>query len=173
MPATPKRAGRRPRAREGARWPAQVLAANLRGFRRVRDMSQDELAERMTILGHGWMRATVSEVERGGRKVSIDELLSLALVLSATIGDLLDPLGVERRFTDATKRLDMEVEALPPRMASAWVRGALILALTRRGEQGPWRVQLEGAAQLPDPEEELQEAAKAARAELEERVYGS
>lgn len=35
----------------------------------------------MATLGHGWVQATVSEVERGGRNLTVDELHDLASVL--------------------------------------------------------------------------------------------
>lgn len=52
-------------------------------------MTQAELAEHMTAIGHGWVQATVSEVERGGRGVSAHELAGLALCLNTCPLDLL------------------------------------------------------------------------------------
>ena len=50
----------------------------------------------MRDLGHkNWVQQTVSEVERGRRRVTATELFSLTLVLGATIGDLFDPIGWE------------------------------------------------------------------------------
>jgi transcriptional regulator with XRE-family HTH domain len=89
----------------------EVLAANIRGTRRRRfwdqrlkvdaaewqpdavadDLEQAHVAARMRDLGHRWVKQTVSEVERGNRRVTAAELLSLTVVLGATIADLLDP----------------------------------------------------------------------------------
>jgi transcriptional regulator with XRE-family HTH domain len=100
-------------AEDGPRTPDEVLAANLRMVRRRRfwdqrytldggdelsevaaeDLEQEHVAARMRDLGHRWVRQTVSEVERGNRRVTAAELLSLALVLGASIGHLLEPHG--------------------------------------------------------------------------------
>ena len=95
----------------------EVLASNLRLIRRRRfwdrrytvhdplgghddpagpadDYEQEQVAARMRDLGHkNWVQQTVSEVERGRRRVTATELFSLTLVLGATIGDLFDPIG--------------------------------------------------------------------------------
>jgi transcriptional regulator with XRE-family HTH domain len=89
--ATPRRAGRT--APEGSRYPSEAVAVNVRDHRSLRRMSQQQLADEMSRLGHAWWRATVSEVERSGRGVTVDELVGLALALGVTIADLLDPAG--------------------------------------------------------------------------------
>lgn len=73
--------------------PSVALAANVRAYRILRHMTQDELGLRMTDLGHDWGRSTVSAVERSNRNVTTDELFGLALCFGATIGGLLDPTG--------------------------------------------------------------------------------
>jgi transcriptional regulator with XRE-family HTH domain len=96
----------------------EVLASNLRRVRRRRfwdrrytvydplgghddpaepadDLEQEHVAARMRDLGHNWVQQTVSEVERGRRRVTATELVSLTLVLGASIGDLFDPFGRE------------------------------------------------------------------------------
>jgi transcriptional regulator with XRE-family HTH domain len=86
VPIRPRRA-----QKEGTKSLSAVLARNARQERNLRRLSQDDVAERMTALGHAWSRQTTSDVERGHRNVTIDELLGLALVLGAPIGALLDP----------------------------------------------------------------------------------
>jgi len=76
-----------------SRLPSQVLAQNVRLIRRVLDLSQADLAERMANLGHGWARQTVSEVERSRRGVSVDELLGLALAMQTSASALIYPYG--------------------------------------------------------------------------------
>lgn len=89
---TPKRAGQRPPA--GSRFPSEVLADNLRAYRRLADLTQGELGERMAdLFGHEWSEQTAGFVERGDRTVTTDELVALALALDVTIADLLDPAG--------------------------------------------------------------------------------
>jgi transcriptional regulator with XRE-family HTH domain len=127
VPATPKRAGREPQP--GARFPSEVLGANVRTFRRIRDLNQDDLAERMNALGHGWVRATVSEVERGGRNVTVEELLALALVLGEPVADLLDPGRWPTIWPDQQPpAVDIGAPAdqalvIAPELAGLWVRG--------------------------------------------------
>lgn len=96
MPATPKRAGKKPRG--DSRFPSDVLAVNVRSVRSLRRLTQTDLAERMVDLGwEKWSRAAVSEVERSGRSVTVDELFALAAALETTVAVLLDPMGIEGR----------------------------------------------------------------------------
>jgi transcriptional regulator with XRE-family HTH domain len=85
---TPERAGLKPP--EGALFPSQILARNVGAVRRLTGWTQALVAERMNNLGHRWTAATVSEVERGYRNVTTDELVNLALVLGRTVERLLD-----------------------------------------------------------------------------------
>jgi transcriptional regulator with XRE-family HTH domain len=75
---------------KGALYPSQILARNLGAVRRLRGWRQELISERMMYLGHPWTQQTVSEVERGRRNVTLDELFSLALVFDITIERLLD-----------------------------------------------------------------------------------
>jgi transcriptional regulator with XRE-family HTH domain len=115
----------------------EVLASNLRRVRRRRfwdrrymvydplgghddpakptdDLEQEHVAARMRDLGHNWVQQTVSEVERGRRRVTATELFSLTLVLGASIGDLFDPIGrLIAADAQARVRLDRkDLEAL-------------------------------------------------------------
>lgn len=63
-----------------------IFAANLRLARRLRDVSQEALA-----LDAGLSRTYVSEVERGERNVSIDNMGLLADALQIPLKDLVDP----------------------------------------------------------------------------------
>jgi transcriptional regulator with XRE-family HTH domain len=67
---------------------SDVLAANIRAARSRDRRSQEDLAGRMRYLGHDWSRATVSEVERSGRSVSLDEFFALAMALGVSPVDL-------------------------------------------------------------------------------------
>ena len=63
-----------------------VFATNLRLARRLCDVSQEALA-----LDAGLSRTYVSEVERGERNVSIDNMGLLADALQIPLKDLVDP----------------------------------------------------------------------------------
>jgi transcriptional regulator with XRE-family HTH domain len=95
------------------------VAANVRSLRSLRNLSQEDLAAAMRHLRHGWSRATVSEVERGDRNITVDELAGLAIVLNVAPGELLDP---ERQGV----HLDLGMTGPVRRnLASAWARGLL------------------------------------------------
>lgn len=62
-----------------------VFARNLRQARRLKELSQEALA-----LQAGLSRTYVSEVERGVRNISIDNMGLLADALEVSLQDLLD-----------------------------------------------------------------------------------
>ncbi len=87
---TPAAQGRKPSP--GTRFPSGAFGDNVRAFRQLRQITQAELAQWMNELGfEGWSRVTVSDVERGIRATSIDELFALALALKTYVVALLDP----------------------------------------------------------------------------------
>lgn len=64
----------------------QIFARNLRRYRRMREISQEELA-----LQAGMSRSYVSGIEREERNVSIDNMGLLAEALNVPLKDLVDP----------------------------------------------------------------------------------
>jgi transcriptional regulator with XRE-family HTH domain len=64
----------------------EIFGQNLRRIRRLKDISQEELALRANLS-----RTYVSEVERGVRNVSIDNMGLLADALGVPLRDLVDP----------------------------------------------------------------------------------
>lgn len=74
----------------------------------------------MSLCGHAWARATVSQVELNGRSVGTDELVALAFVLNRTVSDLLDPRGLDGRNSHG---LDVGVMTVPGAEAAAWISG--------------------------------------------------
>jgi len=66
--------------------PRQIFGTNLRRARRLKDVSQEELAFRSNLS-----RTYVSEVERGIRNVSIDNMGQLSDALGVPLKDLVDP----------------------------------------------------------------------------------
>lgn len=130
--------------------PSHVLAENLRTYRALHQLTQDELAGRMAHLGHGWGRSTVSAVEGKGRNVTIDELFGLAVSLGVTVGDLLDPTGPGH-----TRQLSLDVglpeaeggrRALPPTLAQLFASSRAVVRFWHDdGEQPEFDV----AADLP------------------------
>src|ERR1700751_5291039 len=72
--------------------PGAVLARNIAAARARRDLQQQDLAERMRVLGWKWVRQTVGEAERGRRRLTADEILGAAIALETTVARLLTPL---------------------------------------------------------------------------------
>lgn len=115
MPRPPTRPHRE--AHPGALFLSDVVAMNVRTNRARRELSQRELAERMTALGHTWSQAKASELERGERAILVDELAALALALGVTVPALLMPDdGVELDYGHPEAAMNAEV-------ARAWLRG--------------------------------------------------
>jgi transcriptional regulator with XRE-family HTH domain len=137
---SPRPAGRGPyvkgsrRTTQGLGRPSDALAENLRAYRLLRRMTQDELASRMSHLCHGWGRSTVSAVESKSRNVTIDELFGLAVSVGVTIGELLDPTGPDHR-----RPLSLDVglrdadggdsEPLAPPLARLWAASRAVVKL--------------------------------------------
>ena len=69
-----------------------VIGKSTRAARSRRDLSQDQVAARMRALGFtGWLRQTVGQVERGKRRLIVDEVLALAAAVETSVIDLLVP----------------------------------------------------------------------------------
>lgn len=121
-------------ATQGLGRPSDALAENLRAYRLLRHMTQDQLAARMAHLCHGWGRSTVSAVEGKSRNVTVDELFGLAVSVGVTIGQLLDPTG-----PDHSRRLSLDVglraaengpsHPVAPRVAHLWAASRAVIRL--------------------------------------------
>jgi transcriptional regulator with XRE-family HTH domain len=100
MAATPRRRGLKPRG--SSVFVSDVLGKAVKVYRGYLNLSQQDLAERMTALVSGedrnetkpqrWHAQTVSEVESGNRVVTLEELCALAAALRTSVGALLIPL---------------------------------------------------------------------------------
>jgi len=64
----------------------KIFGLNVRRARRLKEISQEELAFQADIS-----RTYLSEVERGERNISVDNMESLALALEIILPDLLNP----------------------------------------------------------------------------------
>ena len=107
---------------------AEVLAGNVRAYRLLRNLDQRQLGSRMTNLGQSWRQATVSDVERVRRNVTVPELVALTLCLGASVEQLLDPRGPERRTGPRLLIKDREIEYAGDEEAGDLVRSVAPLA---------------------------------------------
>src|SRR6266542_1450582 len=106
--------------------PSGVLGANVGATRHLRKMSQRDLAEAMTRLGHKWSDSTVSLVESDGRQVSVNELIGLVLVLGET----------HPRLLQTQSEVDVgPIEPLPPEVLQVLALGKGRLRVTWEGEK--------------------------------------
>jgi transcriptional regulator with XRE-family HTH domain len=161
VPKTPKRAGRTPKP--GSRFISEVVADNLRAFRLLRRMNQNELAGAMRELGHQtWSRATVSEIERYGRSVTIEELVSAAVLLRIPPGRMLDPFMLPRGGGDWLSDIDFGGPVgIPAGLVAHWAAGELTVGVEPNGDL--WL-----DADTPAAQEAATEAIKAQKASIEE-----
>jgi transcriptional regulator with XRE-family HTH domain len=84
-----------------------------------------------------WSHTTVSEVERGRRSVSVDELVSLAIVLGVSPTDLLDPVGADGSRMTPFDAGRTSYRTLPAVVAHHWMRGAVRVSFPH-GPDSPW-----------------------------------
>jgi transcriptional regulator with XRE-family HTH domain len=70
----------------------QVVASNVRRWRDTRQLDQQDLADRLCDLGWQTDQPTVARIERGKRKVSVDDLAVLAVALNVPPPLLLLPV---------------------------------------------------------------------------------
>lgn len=68
-----------------------ILGANIKAYRWLRRLEQRDLSGAMREAGHPWHRATVSEIERAQRNMTVSELVSLVRILHTSIESILDP----------------------------------------------------------------------------------
>jgi transcriptional regulator with XRE-family HTH domain len=129
---------REERAPEGGRRWAHTIARNVRHHRRLRDLSQQQLADRMGVLGYPWSRATLSDVERHNRELTFDEVAALAVALGAKPLELLDPRGprgdggIDLTFGDRDLGFTSE-------FAWLWLLGEWDVSLERQEDGDGWR----------------------------------
>jgi transcriptional regulator with XRE-family HTH domain len=152
MPAsTPGRAGREPLP--GSRFLSDAVAEKVRGYRLLGRMKQDDVAEKMRELRHPWTQATVSQVERGQRNLTVDELVGLSIVLGLSLNELLDPVPVGG---GPPPTLDVGLPVpLPPDVVRQWSTGASIF-LDSEIRDGKRVVRITAVGHLVDQEEERQ-----------------
>jgi transcriptional regulator with XRE-family HTH domain len=142
----PEPAGREPLP--GSRFLSDAVAEKVRGYRLLRRLKQDDVAEEMRKLRHPWTQATVSQIERGQRNLTVDELVGLSMVFGLSLNELLDPVPVDGGPPPA---LDIGLPvAIPPDMVRHWSAGASLLL---EKEAGSGKVRIAAVGHLAVKEE--------------------
>jgi transcriptional regulator with XRE-family HTH domain len=81
----------KPKLRKPSLKVTQILADNIRDFRRTQGISQEKLAEMCNLH-----RTYVGSVERGERNVTLSTLEVIAAALGVTVPNLLTERGIEK-----------------------------------------------------------------------------
>jgi transcriptional regulator with XRE-family HTH domain len=86
------------RKRSGTSWTnpsevsfTEIVAENLRNLRLEAGWTQQQLADSMAAIGLTWVRETVVEVERTGRKMQLEEVVGVAGLFGVPVLELLLP----------------------------------------------------------------------------------
>ena len=136
---------------DGTARPSVVLVENLSAYRVLRRMTQEELAARMTELGHEMTRSTVSAIEGLDRNVSVDEMFSLAICVGVTVGRLLDPTGPDHSrsvgLDVGLKSADGKPNPLSARMGYLWAASRVIVKVSDDAHD----IEIVPAEELPGP----------------------
>lgn len=74
---------------------AQILANNIRAFRRENNLSQEELAEMCDLH-----RTYIGSVERGERNVTLSTLETLAAALNVSVTRLLTKQATKNEYSN-------------------------------------------------------------------------
>lgn len=78
---------------------SDVIVRNIRTLRARKGLDQGDVVERMRNLGFtNWHRQTMSKIELGQRRVTMEELLGLVLVFETSWGSLMFPAAGELRL---------------------------------------------------------------------------
>jgi transcriptional regulator with XRE-family HTH domain len=95
----------------------KTLGDNIGRIRRLRGMTVRDLSARLKELGLKLSASGISEIENAVRKVSVDELLTIAIALNTSIIDLLAPAdGSSLTVAEGVRPLD-------PRRIEEWLQG--------------------------------------------------
>lgn len=111
--------------------PAEAVVQNVRRLREGQRLTQEDLAERLTYLGHSASRRTVMRMENGQRGISVDELAAVALALGTSPAVLMDPLPVQApALVIGPGAEGQEPATMPAPDASAWLRAIRTFRIT-------------------------------------------
>jgi len=149
-----------------ARRISEVAAQRIAWWRNQRNLTVEQLVQRVAALGEDLPRVTITKIENGQRGISLDEGFLLAAALNVPPPLLFLPLESGEHVAVTPKSI------IHPDLAYRWLTGEGPLASTMRGTMGlhEW---LE-ASRTPRLYEQLHEAhdrAERAHGKLVEAVY--
>ncbi|CAN5551944.1 hypothetical protein BH11ACT7_BH11ACT7_31200 [soil metagenome] len=94
-----------------------TLGVNIRRIRTLRKMTGQDLIKRLGECGVKLLPSGLSDLEKGRRKLTVEELLALAIVLNTSVIDLLVPEDGE------SLSVAEGVEPLQPSWLESWLQG--------------------------------------------------
>ena len=101
------------------------VIANIKQLRQSKGLNYKQLSERLESLGRPIPVLGLSRLERGERRVDVDDLVALAIALETTPNRLLLP-GSDIEVTSEAQRLTPDITSTPPLMW-AWATGEVPL----------------------------------------------
>jgi 8-oxo-dGTP diphosphatase len=99
--------------------------ANLEHLRRIRGFTYREVSDRLAQIGRPIPTLGLSRIEKGNRRVDVDDLIALAVVLECSPVDLLQPRSSDVD-EDGWVRM-AESLRVPANRAGDWMAGATML----------------------------------------------
>lgn len=94
-----------------------TLAANIKRIRKLRDMNGRDFIAQLQDRGVKLLPSGLTALEKGERRLSVEELLAIAIVLNTSVIDLLIPPS------GASLEVAEGVDPLPPAWLETWLRG--------------------------------------------------
>lgn len=96
------------------------FGGRLRDTRKIRGLTQEQLAAEMTAAGQGMHQTTIAKIESGDRPVSLSEAVHFARILKRELGDLASPPRSEGEQTliDNAILAKMKVQSLERELAA-------------------------------------------------------
>lgn len=94
------------------------VSENIERLRKARGLSQAQLANKLTKVGRPMLDTAVSKMERGTRRVDVDDLVAIAIALNVTPIALLMPNQWDMEPVALTESFD-----LPAKTAWRWAEG--------------------------------------------------
>jgi transcriptional regulator with XRE-family HTH domain len=127
---------------------SERVAANIRRIRRDRELTTAALSQRLTEIGHPIADTGITKIEKGTRRVDVEDLMALALALDVTPNLLLLP-EVDFKNPRETFALTPGGDKVRADAAWAWAYGERPLGhkATSYADQEPARAELEFIAQ--------------------------
>lgn len=86
---------------------SERVSENIERFRKLRGLSQAQLANKLTKAGRPMLDTAVSKMERGVRRVDVDDLVALALALDISPVALLMPPTADRAKVSLTDKFEV------------------------------------------------------------------